>query len=110
MFFKNGKIIFGTSGNGGSINCIQDNNGAGKWRRPLDYGCCFFGNYENSIIVSDIPKSKIIQIDIDNGNVIQTYNLNGEAIGSIMVFGQALYTVVMNNESEVASLVKIALR
>lgn len=110
LFFKNGKIIFGTSGNGGSINCIQDNNGAWKWRRPLDYGCCFFGNYENSIIVSDIPKSKIIQIDIDNGNVIQTYNLNGEAIGSIMVFGQAFYTVVMNNESEVASLVKIALR
>lgn len=110
LFFKNGKIIFGTSGNGGSINCIQDNNGARKWRRPLDYGCCFFGNYENSIIVSDIPKSKIIQIDIENGNVIQTYNLNGEAIGSIMVFGQALYTVVMNNESEVASLVKIALR
>lgn len=110
LFFKNDKIIFGTAGNGGSINCIQDDNGAEKWRIPTDYGVCYFGDYENSVIVSNIPKSEIIQIDIDSGNVIQTYDLCGEAIGRIKVFGHAFYTVVLNGKSNAASLVKFDLR
>jgi hypothetical protein len=65
---------------------------------------------ENSVIVSNIPKSEITQIDIDSGNVIQTYDLCGEAIGRIKVFGHAFYTVVLNGKSNAASLVKFDLR
>lgn len=109
LFFKNDKIVFGTSGNGGFINCVQDNSGSEEWQIPLGYGCMYFGNYENSIIFSDIPNSKILQIDIDKGNVIQTYNLQGAAVGRVIVFGHAFYTVVMNDENNTASLVKIDL-
>lgn len=103
------KIIFGTSGADGSLNCFRSDNGEKIWKIPLKNGCEYYGKYNDSLIAGDFSKT-IKQIDMESGAILQEMQTEGEVVGQISIFEQDIYTVVLGDKNRSAALVKLALK
>lgn len=101
------RIIYGTSGADGFLNCIRFDTGEKLWSLPLKNGCTYYGRYKDTVIVGDYSKT-VFQIDVESGAILQQFCTTGKIVGSIAVCEDSFYTVVWGNEHKPISLVKIA--
>ena len=108
LCFEGNKILFGTSGADGSLNCIQSDTGERIWEIPLKNGCAYFGKYNNSIIVGDYSET-IKQIDIESGAILQEMQTEGKVIGQLTVSDNDIYTVIWGGKDQKAEIIKAAI-
>ncbi len=106
LFFWEGRLLYGTSGRDGYINCIDVQSGEVSWSVFLKNGCAYFDVYKGTVLVGDFDKS-MKQIAIEDGSIRQDYPVDGEVVGALKVCGDCAYTVIWGNADRPIRLVKV---
>lgn len=106
--FRDGRILFGTSGANGYINCADAITGKLLWNMPLLNGCSSFAVHRDTVLAGDFSK-RIFRLDISSGAIIDHLQVDGQVVGRISVQQNQLYTVLWENEQKPPRLACIQL-
>ncbi len=106
--FYGDRILYGTAGRNGYINCVLRETGETRWSVFLKNGCAYYGVWENCVFVGDFGKT-IKQIAIQDGSILEEFPVDGEVVGQHNISDGFLYTVLWGNSQKNIRLVRIAL-
>lgn len=91
--FRDGRILFGTSGSNGYINCADALTGEMLWNVYLLNGCSHYAVQDDTVLVGDFSR-RILRLDIRDGAVIEELPTDSAVVGRITVRENRLYTVL----------------
>lgn len=106
--FRDGRILFGTSGANGYINCADAVTGEMLWNMHLLNGCSYYAVHDETVLVGDFSK-QIFRLDMRDGSVIDQLQVDGQVVGRIAVHDNRLYTVLWENDEKPQRLLCIQL-
>ena len=106
--FRDGRILFGTSGGNGYINCADALTGEMLWNVYLLNGCSYYAVHDETVMVGDFSQ-RILRLAIRDGSIIEELPVDSAVVGRISVQENRLYTVLWENEEKPQRLVCIQL-
>ncbi len=106
--FRDGRLLFGTSGANGYINCADAVTGEMLWNVHLINGCSYYATHDETVLVGDFSK-RILRLDIRDGAVVDQLQLDSQVVGRIAVHENRLYTVLWETDENKPRLVCIQL-
>ena len=106
--FRDGRILFGTSGGNGYINCADAVTGEMLWNVHLLNGCSYYAVHDETVLVGDFSQ-RILRLDIRDGTIIEKLRVDSAVVGRIYVQENQLYTVLWENDEKPPRLVCIQL-
>lgn len=106
--FRDGRILFGTSGGNGYINCADALTGEMRWNVYLLNGCSYYAVHDETVLVGDFSQ-RILRLAIRDGSIIEELPVDSAVVGRISVQENQLYTVLWETDEKPHRLVCIQL-
>ena len=106
--FRDGRILFGTSGANGYINCADAITGDMRWNVHLLNGCSYYAVYNGTVLVGDFSQ-RILRINFLDGALLEALPMDGAVVGRICVQENQLCTVLWETDEKPQRLVCIQL-
>ncbi len=106
--FYGDRILYGTAGANGYLNCVQTETGEKLWSVFLQNGCAYYDIWQDHVFVGDFGKT-VKKIAIQDGSVSEELPVDGEVVGQHRISDNALYTVLWGNSEKNIRLVRIDL-
>ncbi len=106
--FYGDRILYGTAGANGYLNCVQTETGEKLWSVSLQNGCAYYDIWQDHVFVGDFGKT-VKKISIQDGSILEELPVDGEVVGQHKISDNALYTVLWGNSEKNIRLVRIDL-
>ncbi len=102
------RMLYGTAGADGFLNCLDPATGKTCWSHFLKNGCAWFGLREDSVVIGDFGKT-IKELRLADGALLQELAVEGEVVGRVTISGNAAYTILWGDETRDIQLVCVTL-
>lgn len=106
--FEGDRILYGTAGANGYLNCIHSETGEKLWSVYLQNGCAYYDIWQDHAYVGDFSGA-IKKISLQDGTIVEEHPVGGAVVGQHKISDGSLYTVLWANDQNPIRLVKISL-
>ena len=107
--FWGDRILYGTAGANGYLNCVHSETGEILWSVFLRNGCAYYDIWQDHAYVGDFGRS-VKKISLQDGAVVEEYPVDAEVVGQHIISDGSLYTVLWGNDQKPIRLVSISLQ
>lgn len=108
LHFRDGNILFGTSGADGYLYSIDAQSGGMNWSIPMKNGCVFFDFVGDTICTGDWS-GEVWQIACKDASVVQTLQTCSPVIGAFKAEDNQFYTVIWATDEAPVRLIGVQL-